>query len=297
MREHNSLGLLKISKILRQWTFLWNGTFRLDERSNLMQQHLAIIKIPGTHFTNTGQRDGPLPVCPHCKLHKTPTKGFWWPAECTISDIIGCDDSKSLLPHRVVRARTMVSGIRILWDGTSFYSSNAWLERTLKIAPLTCIDQWHLEFILDLLGITGMMEEYPTLTARSKADVSFWRRSPMPVMHHMREVSSSKSRTRREWIPNISAIWSCGYYHTFPILRPSLSNCIFMFTFVPNRLCRSEKSILYDIIQCPSFQHSYTDQVSSLFCPDEWYYIQFIFILSNHNIYWIYLCSKSLTAP
>ncbi len=90
--------------------------------------------------------------------------------------------SLSLWPHQAVRTRTTVSGICVLWEGTTFNSS--W-------------PKWEMVW-------TVIIRLYQTVTLEVVLELNNWTRCqnlatiPMPVMRHMREVTSSKSPTRRE---------------------------------------------------------------------------------------------------
>ena len=98
-------------------------------------------------------------------------------------------------PHQVVCPRTTVSGIHVLWDWTSFNGSFVKLEMAQNIVPLECVEGGHLETILEAPGITGILADNCWTYSGSQISV----RITMPVTWHMRELTSSKSATGKEW--------------------------------------------------------------------------------------------------
>ena len=85
---------------------------------------------------------------------------------------------------------------------TSFSRSFTKVEIAQNVVPLTCVDQRHLEFLVEL-SITNLAEAYRTFYlqiysgSKNLATITWSRRS----CDHMREATSLKSPTGREWLP------------------------------------------------------------------------------------------------
>ena len=131
----------------------------------------------------------------------------------------------ALWPQGVVHTRTTVSGITVLWDCVvprvvvrcrpCIFLVLLRLERWHKTLALTCIDYWHLAFFV-------------RTTARELWDMGLHRipnfgDDHSAVKSHMREATSSKSPTGREW----SSLRKINIPVAPPCARRPLCSCPF----------------------------------------------------------------------